>query len=1262
MSLFSKLVKTATMSGMAIGGTTRASALTPYVPRLVIEWAREAPEATWRELEGTLAFVDISGFTAMSEKLSSRGKAGAEEVTGVMNATFARLLELAYAFGGGLLKFGGDALLLFFDGDGHETRAAASIFGLRKALEEIGRPQTSAGEVELRMHVGLHSDRFRFFLVGDSHRELIVAGPGASRTVLMESTSEAGDLLLSPELAAALPAHCLGEPKGEGTLLAAPPEAETGPVPLPELEGLDLDRFVPVEIRANVGTAAAEAEHRAAAVAFLHVGGLDELGPAEAANALDELVRSVQAAAGEHGVCFLETDIDRGGTKIVLTAGAPRASENDEERMLRTVRAIVESSPPLPVRIGVSRGRVFAGEVGAPFRRTYTILGDTAALAARLMARAQPGQVLAAAAVVDRSRTEFETVALEPFQVKGKSEPVHAVELGPVRGLRGAERRRLPLVDRVREMAVLDAALTPVRMGFGSLVELVGEPGIGKSRIVEELEERGADLHRRRTGCEQYEATTPYHPFRPLLRDLLGVELNGSPAENSERLRARVVAIDPELVPWIPLIAVPLDADVEPTPEVEELQPAFRRARLHGALGTLLGSLLPDPSLLLFEDVHWMDEASSDLLRHLASHISARPWFACATRRPVEGGFSAADGVPTVPALTLRLEPLPEEDARALVASVCGDTLPEDELAAITERAGGNPLFLQELAGAPAEAEELPESVEAMVAAKIDKLDPADRALLRWASVLGTAFSGELILDVLQEDPTAAADSEAWDRLAEFVERDPDVAGGFRFRHALIRDTAYEGLSFARRGELHARVGEAYERRLGEDAADLLSLHFSLGGVHERAWRYSRLAGDRAKAKYANVDAAGLYRRSLAAAADVPGLDPAEVGAVWEALAEVLQLAGRLAEAAVALARARRLAPPISRAPLALREGRLREELGLYSDAIHWYGRGFAALELIPDPGRRAHWRLELEVAYTQARFRQGRYEDVIRLCDRIVEKANELGELGSLAHAYYLLHVVHTLQGNDERAAFRGLALPIYEELGDLLGQANVLNNLGLEAYYEGRWDDAAELWERSRALRERMGDVNNVAVQRNNIGEILSDQGRLDEAVAVFEEALATGQETGAGLLVAMVTGNLGRAAARARRFDDAERLLGGALEALRDMQSPFAAEMLARRAELLVLRGGAPAEALAAADEALAGVENPALEAMLHRLRGYALLQADEDGGAAFEESLRVAREAKADYEAALTLAALGRDGEANAILERLGVVFLPHVPVP
>ena len=330
-------------------------------------------------------------------------------------------------------------------------------------------------------------------------------------------------------------------------------------------------------------------------------------------------METIQVAADEHQVTVLESDIDRDGGRIILVAGAPQTFGDDEERLLRTLRAAVNKGLPLPVHVGVSEGRVFAGQVGATFRRTYTILGDTAALAARLMARAGEDEIWVSASAFSRGGGSFAATELEPFQVKGKEDAVRAVVLGDL--LSETERtgetadEELPFVDRERERAVLSASVAPVRMGFGTLVELIGEPGIGKSRLAEELRTHCADMELLTLRCEQYESSTPYHVFRSFFRSLLDVPLTDAGAENRAALGERLRKVDEELVPWVPLLGAPLDAEVESTPEVDDLDPSFRRARLHGVLGSLLGGLLDSPTLLVFEDVHWMDDASTELLR-----------------------------------------------------------------------------------------------------------------------------------------------------------------------------------------------------------------------------------------------------------------------------------------------------------------------------------------------------------------------------------------------------------------------------------------------------------------------------------------------------------------------------------------------------------------------------------------------------------------------------------------------------------------------
>jgi tetratricopeptide (TPR) repeat protein len=673
-----------------------------------------------------------------------------------------------------------------------------------------------------------------------------------------------------------------------------------------------------------------------------------------------------------------------------------------------------------------------------------------------------------------------------------------------------------------------------------------------------------------------------------------------------------------------------------------------------------------------------MDDASSELLRHLGTQLPTRPWLTCTTRRPDAGGFAAAEGTPPLPALTLRLEPLPAEDAKTLARAATGERqLSEEELAAITERAAGNPLFLQHLASpeeAVDEAEELPETVEALVATRIDRLAPGDRALLRWASVLGASFSVLVIRDVLEEDPTAAADSEAWDRLAEFVERDPEVPNAFRFRHALIRDAAYEGLSYRRRRELHGKVAEVLERRQGAEP-ELLSLHFHRAERAAETWRYSLEAGRRAQAKWANPEAARFYERALEWAKDVPELEPAAISEVWESLAECLILIGRYDRTAEALEAARELVPKnsVKQIQLIAKEGLLREEMGRYEEAIRWYNRGLRTVSHLPDGAEHDKLKLELSMYHAHARYREGDFQDCLRRCDDVLKLALALDDRAHLADVYLLLHIVHTQIGSPDRFAFRGLALPIYEELGNLKRQATVLNTLGIEAYYEGDWPKALDVYERSRGLFERIGDVPNVAIEQNNIAEILSDQGHLEEAMRLLQEVRATSDAAGHRVLSILTRLNLGRVAARAGRFAEANELLTEARDGFREIRAAsYEQEAHARMAEAAVLAGNHE-RALAEIEFAeLAGEANapPQLQASLDRIHGYAYLQMHRPDEAArgFDRSLHAAREIGALYEIALTLRAraIVRHDEADAaeaqrLLDMLGVVRLPEIPI-
>ena len=1259
----------------------RQAILLPYVPRLAVDWLAHAPEETFREVDGTMVFIDISGFTKLSERLAAAGKQGAENLTDILNGVFTRLLDLSYERGGGLVKFGGDALLLLFTGDSHASRACEAAVLMREELREIGRVATPSGTVRLRMSVGVHSGKFHFFLVGQSHRELLLSGPAATHTVEMEGTADAGEILISKATAALIDAVASGGEKGEGNLLRRAPFAQRWAWEEPGSTALDIGGCVPLVLRRHLVSGGVEAEHRQVVIAFIRFMGVDELlardGPPAVAEALDEFVAAVQRAADDHGVCFLGSDIYEDGGKVILTAGAPEATGSDEERMLRAVRAIIDVDLTLGVRAGINAGHVYSGEVGHSHRRTYTVMGDAVNLAARLMQAAPVGEILATERVLDRSRTAFEAVPLEPFYVKGKAKPVQAHSVGAIIGLRRQGATNLPMVGRELESEALRAALASASEGRGQVIELIGEAGIGKSRLLEELRRANERTAWFDVSCDQYEVGTPFHSIRELLVQVLALPPAADAALAGTQLRRVVERVEPDLLPLLPLLAIPLDAQVPSTPEVDQLDPRFRKAQVERAVTRLLLAAVPT-GVIAFEDAHWMDEASSDVLRLLCEEAATARLLICVTRRDVDGGFHPQPAVHVRP---LHLHPLEPAALQALADMATEQlALASYEVSALAERAGGNPLFLLELATGAAQTggvDALPETIEAAVCARIDQLAPPDRAVLRAASVLGMAFSAELASSVVSE-----AGATTWPRLGEFLVEDRQ--GQLRFRQALIRDTAYEGLPYRRRRALHRKVGERLEAsdRPVEEHVELLALHFFRGQQFDRAWRYSRVAGERAKAKSASVEAARFFRQALDAANSFDGeIRGEELAEVSEALGDMCQLAGFYAEGARAyrLARGWVRDDPARVADLLKKEGRIRHLSGAFSLARRWYRRGSQAVDELSDDEVRRAIKVQLDVVYMATLAEEGRYRACIKKGRQVLEDAQAVGDLRALAHAYYLLDWACTESGIGEASQYRGLALPIYEELGDLVGQANALNNMGNAAFWEGKWAEALELYRRSRAAREKAGDIALSAMAATNIGEVLSDQGRLPEAEKNLREALRIVRSVGHRLGTAWVTSNLGVVAARQGRIAEAADLLDEARERFREIGAEARVlETNARIAEAQLL-AGEWSEALALIEETLDGALRlgglPFLVAALHRLRAYAAAHASDPESAleALAKSERVAREANAGFELALTLRAraeiasrMGAADDAAAqeserILRLLDVVAPPEIPL-
>ncbi len=1210
-------------------GDIRESALVAeldrFVPRTALAWPGEdvlASGPLHRQVDGTLVFIDVSGFTALSERLAQRGKVGAEQLTDVLNAVFGTMLDLAAARGGSLLKFGGDALFLLFTGEDHERAAACAAVEMRSSLANAGAV-IPGGRLHLRMSVGVHAGSVDLFLVGGSHRELVVSGPATTAVAALEAAASAGQILVGPRVAEALGPAAVGHEMGPGRLLRW--RTPHGPPPAPASSAERDPRaagFVPRALRELLAAGTVESEHRTAGIAFLRYQGLDRLlherGPSTVAEALHTLVSAAQSAADEQSVTFLATDLAEDGGKIILVAGFPTTADDDQGRLLRAAREVVLASVhqswPLGVEAGVNRGHVFAGAVGSSERATVTVMGDPVNLAARVMAKAEPGHVLATPAALDAAQTLFSTEAVEPFMVKGKSRPVTAYEVSDEQGARPPRGMgALPYLGRERAMEVVAAALDAVRQGHGGVLEVSGDVGIGKTRLLRESLAGLDDLAVMSARAEPYGSATPYRPVRDPLRGLLGLGASGrSPAELAEAMRTAVLDVDPTLEPLLPLVGDVLSIPVPETEVTRDLDPQFRPQRIADTVVRLLAGRFDTPLVLVLDDVHYADGATVTLLERIEREVTDRPWLVVLTRRPNSTGFTPMTST------SLVLEPLDPQACRSLViAGTAATPLRPHEVEVVVARVGGNPLFLEELLRSLREhgdLESMPSSLEGLVAAQVDALSPVARRVVRRASVLGRSFRVSVLEDLLEADEAALTMSMRGE-LAETLE--DDGQGRLRFRHALMRDAAYDSLPYRQRQALHLQAAASTERLGQPDPsafADNLALHYWMGGDMGQTWRWARVAGDAARSAYANPVAMQQYERALRAAERVAGLDRAEVLETWLTMGEVAGLAGDFDKALWAYTNARRWAPEaVDSARVLLHRARVLERTARYRTSLATLTR---ALGLVADTDRGSARALaaEIEAFRAQVLGEQDRYSAALAAAESAEKAARACGATAALALALHWKAGALSMLGRGDPEPAEREAVALYEALGDLGALQRATNNLGAFAFFGGDWDAALEAYGRSAELTRRLGNEVEAATTDANLGEILVLQHRYAEADTVLTDAARVQRAAGYVDGATFAETQLARARAALGRLDEAGTMLSAVRAELIGLGQPDRAlEATVAAAEVALLAGGrgeaAARAAIAMLQEAqsMAREETQVLLPQLARVRTQALLLA-------------------------------------------------------
>ena len=883
------------------------------------------------------------------------------------------------------------------------------------------------------------------------------------------------------------------------------------------------------------------------------------------------------------------------GDGLLAFFGAPVAHEDDPERAVRAgldmLAGVNRYSDELhathgiefQIRIGMNSGPVVVGNVGSDLRYEYTALGDAVNVAARVQAAARPGSILVTDATYRFVAHAVEATDLGELQVKGRTEPVHMLEVvalaaqpGRPRGIPGLSS---PLVGRDADLARLEHLLAATRSGRGGAAFVLGEPGLGKSRLLAELRQRADGLAWVEVQCPSYGVNLAYGLLLDLIRAVLeqtGGRLGDRPGDDAFFLAH--------------LLGVELDDS-----ESARLEPqAFHAGYLAAVQHLLRSAAARRPLVLACEDIHWADHASAEILTELLPVLSEAPLLLLCTSRldrdaPGWGVVTKARDLVGDDLCEVVLAPLSNEESQELVRQLLEiESLPSGLRSLILTRAAGNPLYVEEvirmlideavivregsrwLATGQVTAVTIPPTVHGLLLARIDRLSEDARRTLRVASVVGEEFAARIVREVLADELAygpAMSEIEA-SGFVGLETAQPELV--YAFRHALVREAAYESLLRQERRRLHAAVGETLERLHGDapEFAGVVALHFEQAGEQERALPYLIRAGGHALQHFAVREARAFLDR---AAEYIPtgdvrrrvevGLDRYRAGHTFipfdqelELLAALLPLAQTIGdvrlEGEVHLGIVRTLqmkgdhgSPDISRSLERARA--IGEEL----DDDH-----FRALPMA----------LEGMACFDAAEYRAAaaKLEHVVPLLeqDRRLAEASYFGSV---------LALVYARLGEFARA---DQLLPRATELADRSGDPNAILDADIiRGYVEsarGNLEEGIELARRGVELAEKVGNTLCAVVGSYSLGEQHLRRGDIEQAIPALERSTELAEYCDAGPIALLSRACL----ASVRAVGDAEGALTdleSALGEVRELGDPLGeAEILRQRAAALML----------------------------------------------------------------------------------------------
>lgn len=834
------------------------------------------------------------------------------------------------------------------------------------------------------------------------------------------------------------------------------------------------------------------------------------------------------------------------GDAVMVVFGIPRVHEDDAERAVRAALAMRDAVTDLnrelrialAVRVGVNTGEVVAG---AGTERQFLVTGDAVNVAARLQQGAEPGEVIVGALTERLTREAIEYRPREPVVAKGKAAPITA--FGAIRartavpGPRHVARQAAPMVGREAELrTLLDAFARVAAERRSLLITVLGNAGVGKSRLVAEALSRvSAESAVRvlRGRCPPYGSGIAYWPLMDLVRDDASIELADDRAVALAKLDARLATLLPDDQQRRPVrarLAVLLGLEGPGSALVGIAAERISVELGYGVRRYLEAIAARGPLVVLIDDLQWADRAVLEALERVVDEAAAAPLLLVCVARPelLESYPSWAAG--KTAARLISVEGLSAEQTGVLLSRLAGsEALDPETRAQIIGRCAGNPLFCEEFVGLLADSStaqlRLPETIQAVLAARLDSLPLAEKTALQAASVIGERFPLDHLLALVPPDDVGAA-PESLVRKGFLVEDRTDLARRtLRFKHLIVRDVVYASISKADRAALHDRLRTRLETDVGdrtEEFSDLLAHHavqaealtreLRLGGdrarqLSERALHWSRAAGDRAFAVFATQQAVEHYERAI------------EIALREDAASEVLRhlhlSCGRTLELRGEYGRALSMYQQLERLGAERGDDRLRAEAlarqatayGVVSSS-HDLERARAAVEEALTIARKLDDRAimaELRRDQVHMELFAGQLERAIEVGEESLAIATRMGSEEQQGFTLSVIDCAYREAGrlDDARTALTR-AGEIFGRLGNTAMVANGLSKCAMVEFLVGDYDSVMRLCAEARVLSEGIANYWGQALSRWSPAYVHWERGELGDAISLWEEGI--------------------------------------------------------------------------------------------------------------------------------------------------------------